>query len=94
MYGQSMTHKVINKVNARPKFLYRKNKYLTQNLLRLLRNTLIQPHFDYACCSPWYPNLSKKLKNKIQASQNKCILFCLQLDQMTHMSQEKFETIK
>ena len=65
MSGESMAHKVISKVNARLKFLHRKNKYLTSNLRRLLCNALIQPHFDYAC-SAWYPNLSKKLKNRIQ----------------------------
>ena len=52
----------------------------------------MQPHFDYAC-SPWYPNLSKKLKNRIQISQNKCIRFCPQLDKMSHMSQKNFEAI-
>ena len=84
--GESMAHKVINKVNARLKFLHWKNKYLTPNLRRLLCNTLIQPHFNYAC-SAWYPNLSKKLKNRIQTSQNKCIRFCLQLDKMSHIKQ-------
>ena len=86
MSGESMAHKVISKVNARLKFLHWKNKYLTPNLRRLLCNTLIQPHFDYAC-SAWYPNLSKKLKNRIQTSQNKCIRFCLQLDKMSHIKQ-------
>ena len=57
--GESIVHKVISKVNLRLKFLYRKNKYLTPNLRRLLCNVLIRPHFDYAC-STWYPNLSKK----------------------------------
>ena len=52
----------------------------------------MQPHFDYAC-SAWYPNLSKKLKNRIQTLQNKCICFCLQLDKMSHISQKEFETI-
>ena len=65
MSGEFMAHKVITKVNARLKFLHRKNKYLTPNLRRLLCNALIQPHFDYAC-SASYPNLSKKLKNRIQ----------------------------
>ena len=92
MSGESMAHKVISKVNARLKFLHRKNKYLTPNLRRLLCNALIQPHFDYAC-SAWYPNLSKKLKNRIQTSQNKCIRFCLQLDKMSHISQKEFEAI-
>ena len=92
MSGESMAHKVISKVNARLKFLHRKNKYLTLNLRRLLCNPLIQPHFDYAC-SAWYPNLSKKLKNKIQISQNKYFRFCLQLHKMSHTSQKEFETI-
>ena len=65
MSGESMAHKVISKVNARLKFLHRKNKYLTPNLHCLLCNALIQPHFDYAC-SAWYPNLSKKLKTKFK----------------------------
>ena len=45
-------------------------------LRRILCNALIQPNFEYAC-SVWYPNLSKKLKNKLQIAQNKCIRFCL-----------------
>ena len=49
MSGESMANKVISKVNARLKFLHRKNKYLTPNLRRLLCNALIQSHFDYAC---------------------------------------------
>ena len=68
------------------------NKYLTPNLRRLLCNALIQPHFDYAC-SEWYPNLSKKLKNRIQTLQNKCIRFCLQLDKMPHISLLKKDII-
>ena len=63
MSGESMAHKVTSKVNARLKFLHRKNKYLTLNLRRLLCNALIQLHLDYAC-SAWYPNLSKKLKKQ------------------------------
>ena len=62
-----MTNKIISKV-ARLKFLHWKNKYLTPNLCCLLCSALIQPHFDYAC-SAWYPNLSKKLKSRIQTLQ-------------------------
>ena len=92
MSGESMANKVISKVNARWKFLHQKNRYLTPNLRHLLCNALIQPHFDYAC-SAWYPNLSKKLKNKIQTLQNKCIRFCLQLRKMSHTAQKEFETM-
>ena len=92
MSGESMVHKVISKVNARLKFSHRKNKYLTPNMCCLLCNALIQPHFDCAC-SAWYPNLSEKLKKRIQTSRDKCIRFCLQLDKMSHISQKEFETI-
>ena len=87
-----MALSVINKINNKLKFLYRKNRFLTPTLRRLLCNALIQPHFNYAC-SAWYPNLTKKLKNRIQTSQNKCIRFCLQLDKMTHMSHKEFEIL-
>ena len=76
MSGETMLLSVINKVNNKLKFPYQKNRFLTLILRRLLCNALIQPHFDYAC-SPWYPNLTKKLRNRIQTSQNKCIRFCL-----------------
>ena len=92
MSGESMALKVINKINSRLKFLHRKNKFLTPALRRLLCNALIQPHFDYAS-SAWYPNLTQKMKNKIQITQNKCIRYCLQLDKMTHISKNEFETL-
>ena len=87
-----MALSVINKINNKLKFLYRKNRFLTPTLRRLLCNALIQPHFDYAC-SAWYPNLTKRFKNRIQTSQNKCICFCLQLHKMTYISHKEFETL-
>ena len=92
MSRETMALFVINKINNKLKFLYRKNRFLTPTLRRLLCNALIQPHFNYAC-SAWYPNLTKKLKNRIQTSQNKCIRFCVQLDKMTHISHKEFETL-
>ena len=74
------------------KFLYRKNKFLLKDLRRLFCNALIQPHFDYAC-APWYPNLNKKYKNKLQILQSKCIRFCLQLDNREHIRTEHFDKI-
>ena len=61
MSGEPMAVKVINKINGKFKFLYRKNSFLTPGLRRVLCNALIQPHFDYAC-SAWYTNLDAKLK--------------------------------
>ena len=79
MSGEAMALHVIHKINNKLKCLYRKNDFLTPTLRHLLGNALIQPHFDYAC-SAWYPNLSKKLKHRIQTTQNKCMRFCLLLD--------------
>ena len=58
------------------------------SLRHLLYNVLIQPHFDYAF-SAWYPNLTKKLKHRIQTTQ-KFIRFCLQLDKLKHISYDEF----
>ena len=58
--GKDMTEKFLEKVNGRLKFLYRQSKYLNKRLRRMLCNTIIQPHFDYAS-SAWYPNLNKNL---------------------------------
>ena len=91
MSGEAMALNVVNKINNKLKFLYRKNIFLTA-LRRLLYNALIQPHFDYAC-SAWYPNLTKKLKHRIQTTQNKCVRFCLQLDKLKHISHEEFERL-
>ena len=92
MSGEPMALKVINKINSKLKFLYRKNRFLSPELQRLLRNALINPHFDYTC-SAWYPNLTEKTKKKIQIMQNKCIRFCLRLDKMHHISDEDIRLI-
>ena len=74
--GANMATFVIQKANARLKFLYRKRKFLNLTNKKLLAMSLIQCHFDYAC-SFWYPGLSKVVKNKLQVTQNKIIWFVL-----------------
>ena len=61
--GQPMTLKVINKINGKLKFLYRKNRYLNKELRRMLCNVLIQPQFDHVCAA-WYPNLNEKKQKR------------------------------
>ena len=90
--GESMALHVINKVNSKLKFLYRKNRFLTPQLRRLLCNALIQPHFDYAS-SAWFPNLNQKFVKKLQSAQNKCIRFCLMLDNKSRISVNEFVKI-
>ena len=90
--GRSMALNVLKKVNCRLRFLYRIKRYLNPALKRMLCNALIQPHFDYACKS-WYPFLTDNLKNKLQANQNKCIRYCLNLDKFDHIKSNEFKTI-
>ena len=58
-------------------------------------NLFFQPYarikslFDYAFTA-WFPNLSKKLRLRLQAAQNKCISFCLQLDKMSWICVKEF----
>ena len=90
--GESMAIHVINKINSRLRFLYRQNRFLNFPLRRLLCNAMIQPFFDYAC-NAWYPNINKKLKMRLQAAQNKCIRFCLKLNDRSSIKSEDFEKI-
>ena len=83
---------VIDKINPRLRFLYRQNRFLNFPLRRLLCNAMIQPFFDYAC-NAWYPNINQKLKMRLQAAQNKCIRFCLKLNDRFSIKSEDFEKI-
>ena len=87
--GEHMAAKVLNTVHNRLKFLYRKQKFLSLSLRRLLCNALIQPHFDYACAA-WYPLLNKRQSKRIQIAQNKCIRCCLNLDNKAHVGTNEF----
>ena len=90
--GEAMAVNVVNKINNKLKFFYRKISFLTPALRCLLCNALMQPHFDYVC-SAWYPNLTNKFKNRMQTTQNRCAHFCLQLDKLKHISHETFERL-
>ena len=92
MSGETMALVVIEKINSRLKFLYLKNRFLDVPLRRLLCSALNQPHFDYACTA-WYPQLTKKLKGKLQVTQNKCFRFCLKLQYREHISNEHFQKL-
>ena len=78
--GESMAFKVINKINSRVRFPYRKNRFFSPPLRRLL-------------CNSWYPNLNKRLKSKLQILQNKCIRFCLNLNNRAHIGRNELEQI-
>ena len=86
---ESMALNVIDKINSRLKFLHRQNRFLTPPLRRLLCNALTQSLFDYAC-TVWFLNLSKKLRLRLQATQNKNITFSKQLDKMSRICVNEF----
>ena len=92
MSGESMALKIINETNSRHKFLHRKHNFLVPALRRLLCNALTQPPFGYAS-SACYPNLTQKMKNKIQITQNRCIRYRVQLNKRTHISKNEFDTL-
>ena len=87
-----MASKVLKKINAKLKFLYRQSRYLTPVYRRLLCIALIQSHFEYGCFS-WFPLLKKKLKLKLQKVQNKCIRFCQNLPPRSHINPSHFRNI-
>ena len=43
MYGEATARNVVNKINNKLKFLYRKDNFLMPALRRVLCNALIQP---------------------------------------------------
>ena len=91
--GEIMALRIIAKINSRLKFLYRKNRFLDVSFHRIPCNALIQPHLDYAF-TVWYLNLTKKLKDKLQVTQNKCIRFCLKLQCREDVSNEHIQKLK
>ena len=68
---------------------YRQNEFLNPKLLRLLCNFLIQPHFDYACVLL----VSKKIRKKIQVTQNKFVCFCSKRNSRHHVGVKEFKEI-
>ena len=94
MSGKAMARKVLKRLTEKrkKKCLYRQSRYLSCPLKRMLCNTLIQPHYDFACCS-WFPNLSMSLNTKSQTTQNSCDRHCLGLNDRPHIVKNEFEKI-
>ena len=90
--GETMVKSIVQKANARLKFLYRKQNFLNLHSKKLLVMSLIQCHFDYAC-SFWYPGLSKFLRERLQVTQNKMVRFVLKLDPKSHVGSEEFKSL-
>ena len=57
------------------------------SLRRMLCNALMQHHFDYDATAL---NLKRKFSKKVQITQNKCIRFCLSLENRAHIGIDEF----
>ena len=90
--GESMVTSIIKKTNARLKFMYRKQAFLTDHTKRLLVSSLIQCHFDYAC-SFWFHGLNKYWKDKLQITQNKLVRYVFNLEPRSHISNQHFVSL-
>ena len=82
--GESMVNSILQKANARLKFLYRKQIFFNFHTKKHLVMPLIQCHFDYTC-SFWYMGISKLLKNRLQVTQNRIIKFFFKMDPKAHV---------
>ena len=70
---------VCNKVSPKIGILYRLSKFLSQNILNIIYNTIIQPDFDY-CVTVW-GNCSSVHFNKLQKLQNRAArIICKEFD--------------
>ena len=87
-----MVKSIIQKANARLKFLYRKQKFLNLHTKKLLVMSLIQSHFDYAG-SFWYPGLTQFLRNRLQTTQNKIIRFVFKMGPRSHIGQDVYKAV-
>ena len=90
--GENMVNLILQKANARLKFLYRTQNFLNLNTKKLLVMSLIQCHFAYAC-SVWHLGLSKMFKNRLQNRQNKIIRFVSKLDPRSHIGSNEFKSV-
>ena len=90
--GDAIASKVISKSSNKLKFLYRNTRKFNLKTKKLLVSALIQCHFDYSC-SAWYSGLSKKLKGRLQVSQNNIIRYLLNAPSRTHIGYDEFQLV-
>ena len=91
--GESMYDNVLKKANRTLKFLYRKANFLKSRERKMMCNTMLQSHFDYAC-NVWYRSLGKIQKNKLQIVQNKMVRYILCKDNRYHVDTDNLNELK
>ena len=89
MSGKGMAVNLINKINNKLKFLHHIDGFLTPAVRHLLCTVLF-----WLCMFFMVSELTKKLKHRIQTTQNKFTCFCLQLDKSKDISHEESKAFK
>ena len=78
-------NKCVSRAYASLRSIYTNRKFINKNTKRLLCDTMVLTHFNYA--SPlYYPFLSSVLKSKIQKVQNSCLRLMFGLRRRDHVS--------
>ena len=90
--GSTMVKSVIQKVNSKIKFLYRKSVFLGFKERKMLSSALVLSNFDYASNS-WYRGLAKKFKTRLQTSQNKVIRYICNFHSRKHIGVQEFKKL-
>ena len=90
--GESMATQVLGKVNTRTRFLARQARLLTRDSLRLLANSLVLCHLDYASVA-WFSGLTGSTKKKLQISQNKLVRMVMGLGPRSHVGKRQFQEL-
>lgn len=88
----SIVNSIVKKINSRIRFLYRQKHCLNMDMKKLLCNSLVQCHFDYASSS-WYSGITKQLKHRLQVAQNKVVRFIHGYDFRTSLTVNDFSSI-
>ena len=90
--GEIIASNILYKSSNKLKFLYRNAGKFNLKKKKLLISALIQCHFDYTC-SARYNGLSKKLKCRMQCTQNRIIRFMLIAPWRFHVGATEFKHV-
>ena len=88
--GEEIVNSIVCKSTGRLRFLYRHQNLLNANARKILVQSLILCHFDYAIAA-WYMSLTKTNKRRLQVAQNKAVRFMLNLGPRAHIGQTELD---
>ena len=89
--GEPKVLNVINKINGKLKFLYRKDSYLIKELRTMLCNALVQPHFDMRVQPGTLISMKKEKENTNNATEMHSLL--PKLRKIQHVTEKEFRLI-